>query len=207
MSSTDSDERQARLFSNDMEKAALEKSSQENAEDHSKVNEEDHDDLQRLGLASGEGNSIVKRDLKQRHIAMIALGGTIGTGLFVGLGQSLSSAGPLSALLGYTFMGFLVWSLMIALGEMAAALPVAGGFAHHAARFVEPAMGSALAWSYWFSYGITLPTEISASALVISYWDPNMKINPAAWVTIFMVSLTFQAKVPFTDLLAKGRLL
>ncbi|PWN34628.1 uncharacterized protein FA14DRAFT_121785 [Meira miltonrushii] len=141
-----------------------------------------------MGLGSETGrDGAVKRDLKQRHIAMIALGGTIGTGLFIGLGQSLRGSGPLSTLLGYSIIGFFVWSLMIALGEMAAFLPVPGGFVHHASRFVEPAMGSALAWSYWFSYGITIPTEISAAALVISFWDPNQTINPAAWVSIFLV--------------------
>lgn len=129
----------------------------------------------------------VKRGLKQRHLQLIALGGTIGTGLFIGLGTSLSSAGPLSTLLAYSIMGLLVWMLMIAIGEMAAYLPVAGGFVHHTSRFVDPALGSSLAWMYWFSYGITLPTEISASALVVSYWDPNQTINPAVWISIIMV--------------------
>jgi amino acid transporter len=118
---------------------------------------------------------------------MIALGGTIGTGLFIGLGTSLSGAGPLSTLLGYSIMGCLVWALMIAMGEMAAYLPVAGGFIHHTSRFVDPSLGSALAWLYWFSYGITLPTEISAGALVVSYWDPDQHINPAVWITLLMI--------------------
>ena len=76
---------------------------------------------------------------------------------------------------------------MIAIGEMAAYLPVPGGFIHHTSRFVDPSLGSALAWMYWFSYGITLPTEISAGSLVVSYWDPNQTINPSAWITILMV--------------------
>lgn len=76
---------------------------------------------------------------------------------------------------------------MVALGEMATFLPAPGGFVHHAARFVDPSMGAALAWLYWFSYGITLPTELQASALVISFWDPDQKINPAVWITILMV--------------------
>lgn len=118
------------------------------AQEHQNGGGESKGELQKLGLSAGKedgAEGAVKRDLKQRHIAMIALGGTIGTGLFVGLGQSLSGAGPLSTLLGYSFMGLLVWSLMIALGEMAAALPVPGGFVHHSARFIEPAMGSAMA--------------------------------------------------------------
>lgn len=77
--------------------------------------------------------------------------------------------------------------LMIAIGEMSAFLPVAGGFVHHTSRFVDPSLGSALGIMYWFSYGITLPTEISACSLVVSYWDPNQTINPAVWITIIMV--------------------
>ncbi|MCO5549822.1 hypothetical protein L7F22_003296 [Adiantum nelumboides] len=186
----------ARLFSSmvehkDVSKFQEDPESQSAAEKNggsAKGSVDDEIILQRMALSSETGvDGSVKRDLKQRHIAMIALGGAIGTGLFVGLGQSLRSAGPLSTLLGYSIIGFFVWALMIALGEMATFLPVPGGFVHHASRFVEPAMGSALAWSYWFSYGITIPTEISAAALVISFWDPNGTINPAAWVSIFMV--------------------
>lgn len=185
----------ARLFSSMVEHKDVSKyqedtevSSAEKGEKYASNSEDDEVILQRMALGSQTGaDGAVKRDLKQRHIAMIALGGTIGTGLFIGLGQSLRGSGPLSTLLGYSIIGFFVWALMIALGEMAAFLPVPGGFVHHASRFVEPAMGSALAWSYWFSYGITIPTEISAAALVISFWDPNQTINPAAWVSIFMV--------------------
>jgi amino acid transporter len=76
---------------------------------------------------------------------------------------------------------------MIAMGEMSAYLPVAGGFVHHCTRFVDPAFGSALGLMYWFSYAITLPAEISASSLIVSYWDPQKTINPAIWVSIIMV--------------------
>lgn len=74
---------------------------------------------------------------------------------------------------------------MIALGEMTTLYPVSGAFTHYTARFVDPALGFALGWNYWYSYAITLPTEITAAALVISYWRDD--INVAVWITIFLV--------------------
>jgi hypothetical protein len=116
----------------------------------SALDDEERAKLERLGLVEGAAGG-VKRNLKERHIALIALGGTIGTGLFVGLGASLAASGPLSTLLGYTLMGFLVWALMVALGELATFLPLPGGFVAHASRFVSPGFGAALGWQYWVS--------------------------------------------------------
>ncbi|PWN46136.1 hypothetical protein IE81DRAFT_319518 [Ceraceosorus guamensis] len=145
--------------------------------------------LKSMGIIEDEEDGHVTRGLKQRHMAMIALGGTIGTGLFVGLGTSLASAGPLSTLLAYSFMGFLVWGLMIALGEMATLFPTS--FIIHAGRFVSPGFGASLAWMYWFSWGICIPTEISATALIIGFWDVEQKISPAVWISILLVLVTF----------------
>jgi len=127
----------------------------------------------------------VQRTLKQRHMAMIAIGGAIGTGLFVGSGSALHTGGPVGLWLGYCFMSSMVYSMMVALGEMAALFPVAGAFTHYAARFVDPALGFALGFNYWYSYAITIPTEIVAAAIVISYW--NSSINAAAWISICLV--------------------
>ncbi|CDR38311.1 RHTO0S03e08130g1_1 [Rhodotorula toruloides] len=109
---------------------------------------------------------------------MIALGGTIGTGLFVGAGGALATGGPLGIWLGYSIMGFTVGTMMVALGEMTTLYPVS-------ARFLNPAAGFALGWNYWYSYAITLPTEITAAALVIQYWRDD--INVAVWITVFLV--------------------
>ncbi|KAG8690036.1 hypothetical protein FRC09_012166, partial [Ceratobasidium sp. 395] len=124
----------------------------------------------------------VHRRLKARHLAMIALGGTIGTGLFVGSGGALAKGGPVGALLGYFIMGIVVYAVMIALGEMATLFPVSGGFVHYASRFIDPAVGFALGINYWYCYGIALPVELTAAAIVIQYW--NTSINVAAWITI-----------------------
>ncbi|PWN47723.1 amino acid permease [Violaceomyces palustris] len=140
-----------------------------------------------LPTDSSPSENTVKRNLKQRHISMIALGGTIGTGLFVGLGGALSSAGPVNTLVGYAIMGGIVWSMMIALGELGTFLPVSGGFAHYATRFLDPSIGFALGYTYWYSFGITLPVEISASAIIIQYWDTTASINPAVWISVLLV--------------------
>jgi len=136
------------------------------------------------GLDARAPEGVVKRRLKARHISMIAIGGTIGTGLFVGSGEALSNGGPVGLLLGYTIMGSVVYSMMVALGEMATLFPVSGSFTHYATRWLDPALGFALGYNYWYSYAITLPTEITAAAIVISYWDATT--TPAAWITIFL---------------------
>lgn len=91
--------------------------------------------------------SKLTRGLKARHITMIAIGGAIGTGLIIGTGVALSRAGPASMFISYTLVGFLVWIVMSALGEMAAWLPLSSGFTGYASRFCDPALGFALGWT------------------------------------------------------------
>ncbi|WVQ77053.1 hypothetical protein IAR50_006732 [Cryptococcus sp. DSM 104548] len=135
----------------------------------------------------GEGH--VKRQLKQRHMAMIALGGAIGTGLFVGSGSALSTGGPVGLWLGYVLMSSMVYAMMVALGEMAALYPVSGGFVHYASRFCDESLGFATGINYWYSYAITIPTEIIAAQIVISYWDTTT--HAAVYITVCLVSIWF----------------
>ncbi|PFH54652.1 hypothetical protein AMATHDRAFT_134256 [Amanita thiersii Skay4041] len=127
----------------------------------------------------------LERQLKNRHIAMISIGGVIGTGLFLGTATSLRNGGPVGLLLGYIFMGTICYSVMISLGEMIAYLPIPGGHIKLAERFVNPAFSFTMGWNYWYNWSIILPAELSAAAVLIGYWDS--KINPAVWVTICMV--------------------
>lgn len=92
------------------------------------------------------------RGLKARHITMIAIGGAIGTGLIIGTGAALARAGPGSVFIAYTIVGFLVYLVMAALGEMAAWLPMSSGFTGYATRFCDPSLGFTLGWCYWFKY-------------------------------------------------------
>lgn len=87
------------------------------------------------------------RSLKSRHIQFIALGGTIGTGLFFGIGRALTTAGPLSLLLGYTITGIAIYAMMQSLGEMATWLPLPGAIPQFCARYVDGAMGFAVGWN------------------------------------------------------------
>ncbi|KAJ9113727.1 hypothetical protein QFC20_001752 [Naganishia adeliensis] len=127
----------------------------------------------------------VQRNLKSRHVAMIAIGGTIGTGLFVGSGGALAAGGPVGVWLGYIFMSTIVYAMMVALGEMVTLYPVSGAFTHYATRFLDPAFGFALGWNYFYSWAITLPVEMVACAIIINYW--NTAINNGVWIAIGLV--------------------
>ena len=112
----------------------------------------------------------LKRDLKARHLTMIAIGGSIGTGLFVASGATVAQAGPGGALLSYAIIGIMVYFLMTSLGELAAYLPVSGTFATYGARYVDEAFGFAIGWNYWYNWAITVAVDLVAAQLVISYW-------------------------------------
>ncbi|KAI9784564.1 MAG: hypothetical protein M1839_001786 [Geoglossum umbratile] len=136
-------------------------------------------------VQTAEEYGYVSRGLKSRHIQFIALGGTIGTGLFLGIGRAFVQAGPLSVLLGYTFTGIAVFAMMQSLGEMATWLPLPGAIPQFCARYVDDALGFAVGWNNWYSNAITLCAEISAASIVIGFW--NDQINVAAWITLIIV--------------------
>ncbi|KPN79128.1 Lysine-specific permease [Apilactobacillus kunkeei] len=123
---------------------------------------------------SENSNNHVKRGLKTRHVSMIALGGSIGTGLFVASGSVISQAGPGGALVAYLLMGLMVYFLMTSLGEMATNTPISGSFAAYAGKYVDPALGFAMGWNYWFNWAITVAVDISTAALVMKFWLPHM---------------------------------
>ncbi|KAI7868638.1 amino acid permease/ SLC12A domain-containing protein [Spinellus fusiger] len=120
-----------------------------------------------------------KRGLDARHIQMISLGGAIGTGLFLNSGQNIAMAGPAGALIAYC----IVFCVMTCLGEMATFLPVSGSFSHYASRFVDPALGFALGWNYWYN-SHHLFIELSAAATIINWWKPVMP--DAVWSVLFL---------------------
>jgi lysine-specific permease len=121
---------------------------------------------------TGQANEL-HRGLKSRHITMISLGGTIGTGLFLASGGAIHTAGPGGALLAYIAIGIMVFFLMTSLGEMAAFMPVSGSFSTYATKFVDPALGFAMGWNYWYNWAITIAAELAAVTLVMKYWFPD----------------------------------
>lgn len=116
---------------------------------------------------------------------MIAIGGCIGTGLFMASGSAISEAGPGGALVAYAAIGLMVYFLMTSLGEMATYLPVSGSFSTYAARFVDPSLGFALGWNYWFNWVITVAADVVIAAVVVSYWEPLRFMPPWAWSVCF----------------------
>ncbi|TFK91621.1 amino acid permease [Polyporus arcularius HHB13444] len=135
-----------------------------------------------LATVSKDG---LKRQMKDRHIAMISIGGVIGTGLFLGTATALETGGPLGMLLAYVAVGSLCYTVMISLGEMAAFLPIPGGHLTFAERFVDPALSFTLGWLYWYNWAIILPAELSAASVVISYW--NKTVSSAVWIALCLV--------------------
>lgn len=167
---TRSDEFQMYVYSNE---------TQNGGSGHNSSFEDDEGDLQ-------EGQ--VKRALKPRHVSMIALGGTIGTGLFVGIASPLSSAGPVGALIAYIFMGSIVYFVTQSMGEMATFIPVTSSITVFSNRFLSPAFGVANGYMYWFNWAITYAVEISVIGQVIQYWTKAVPL--AAWIGIFWVAIT-----------------
>lgn len=113
-------------------------------------------------------------------------GGTIGTGLFIGSGNALAHGGPVGALLGYVIMGVFVYFMMLSLGEMTTYMPGSGGFTRFTAQFIDPAVGFAVGWNYFYCFAITLPAEITAASIVIQYWDANEN-HLAGYITLMLV--------------------
>lgn len=129
--------------------------------------------------------SPLARKLKGRHLQMIAIGGSIGTGLFVASGKALAQGGPASLLIAYTLIGTMLYCTVHALGEMAVLFPVAGSFSAYSTRFLDPAWGFTMGWNYAMQWLVILPLEIVAASITVDYWPSG--ISPAVWVTIFLI--------------------
>lgn len=123
------------------------------------------------------------RRLKSRHLQMIAIGGIIGPGLFVGSGNALHLAGPAGILISFSLVGIIVFFVMQSLGELATLIPVTGSFTEYASRFVDDSLSFALGWAYWYLWVTVLANEYNAISLVISYWTDV--VPQWAWILIF----------------------
>lgn len=125
----------------------------------------------------------LKRELKSRHLSMIAIGGSIGTGLFVASGATIAQAGPGGALLSYILIGIMVFFLMNSLGELASYLPVSGTFSTYGSRYVDDSFGFAVGWNYWYNWAITVAADIVAAQVLIAYWGD---FGGYAWMFNFL---------------------
>lgn len=130
----------------------------------------------------------LRRGLKNRHIQMIALGGAIGVGLFLGAGRAISMSGP-GLILSYGIGGIIIFFIMRALGELLIYRPVAGSFASYAEEFVGPFAGFATGWSYWFMWVTIGMAEITAVAVYVHYWFPEVPQWIPALTTLVVLYL------------------
>ncbi|MFJ8540534.1 amino acid permease [Streptomyces sp. NPDC093586] len=135
----------------------------------------------------GEPGSGLQAGLKNRHLSMIAIGGVIGAGLFVGSSSGIATAGP-GILLSYALVGTLVVFVMRMLGEMSAANPTSGSFSAHADRALGPWAGFSIGWLYWFFWVVVLAVEATAGAKILEGWVPA--VPQWGWALIVMVVLT-----------------
>ncbi|WP_431044457.1 amino acid permease [Streptomyces sp. P1-3] len=139
------------------------------------------------GSGTPESSDGLKAGLKNRHLSMIAIGGVIGAGLFVGSGAGIAKAGP-AILLSYALVGAMVVFVMRMLGEMAAANPTSGSFSAYADRALGRWAGFSIGWLYWFFWVVVLAVEATAGAEILEGWVPS--VPQWAWALIVMVVLT-----------------
>lgn len=129
----------------------------------------------------------LKRDLKERHIQLIAIGGAIGVGLFLGSSIAIKIAGP-ALLLSYLIGGFAIFAVMRALGELAVSDPVTGSFGTYAYKYIGPLAGYVTGWTYWFMWVVICMAEITAAGIYMTYWFPD---TPQwLWALAALVAMT-----------------
>ncbi|AJC21004.1 amino acid permease [Pandoraea pulmonicola] len=137
------------------------------------------------GNATQEGS--LHRGLKNRHIQLIALGGAIGTGLFLGIAQTIKTAGP-SVLLGYAIAGVVAFFIMRQLGEMVVDEPVAGSFSYFANKYCGQFAGFVSGWNYWVLYVLVSMAELSAVGIYVQYWWPAIPTWVSALVCFGIIN-------------------
>ncbi|KXJ87036.1 amino-acid permease inda1 [Microdochium bolleyi] len=147
------------------------------------------DSFKRREATDANRHNKYNQTMKGRHLHMIAIGGSIGAGLFVGTGSALRRGGPASLVIDYSIIGVMMFNVVFALGEMALMYPVSGGFYVLVTRFVDPSWGFAMGWNYLLQWLFILPFEIVVASFTINYWTDG-SINPAIFMAIFIVALT-----------------
>lgn len=131
--------------------------------------------------------SALQRTMRSRHLLMISLGGTIGTSLFMGAGEIIRTAGPGGALAAYLLGGVIMYMVLVCLGELAVAMPVAGSFQYYATRLISPGAGFATGWLYWFSWITCIAADITAAGMMMQRWVAQVPVW--VWCCLFMLLL------------------
>lgn len=133
-------------------------------------------------------SSVPKKDIRTRHVAMIAVAGGMGTGLLVGNGKALHNGGPAALVISYILVGSMLFATMLAGGELAVAYSnVVGGYNAYCAKLVDPSLGFATSWNYAINWFTVLPLELVTASMTIKFW--NDSVNSDIFVAIFLVMI------------------
>ena len=136
---------------------------------------------------AGDDGGSLKRGLKARHVQLIALGGIIGSGYFLGTGLLIHDNGP-AAIISYLLGGLIVYMVMVCLGELAANRPVEGSFVAYASEYISPTVGCGVGWSYWLTWVTYVPTEMLAAGFVMHHFAPVL--SDFQWAMAFGALIT-----------------
>lgn len=131
----------------------------------------------------------LNRGLKSRHIQMIAIGGSVGVGLFLYSAKTIQLTGP-SVLLNYGIIGLLIYFILRSLGEMAVENPISGSFSAYANRYLSPVFGYITGWSYWFLWVFAVMAEITAIGMYMNHWIPKEQVPGWVWALLALVLIT-----------------
>lgn len=118
---------------------------------------------------------------------MLSLGGVIGTGLFLSSGYTINQAGPVGTIIAYLVGGFIMYLVMLCLGELSVSMPVTGAFHTYATKYIGPGTGFTIAWMYWLTWTVTLGSEFTASGLLMQRWFPHTSVW--MWSAIFAIAI------------------
>jgi AAT family amino acid transporter len=129
----------------------------------------------------------LRRDLKPRHLQLIALGGIIGSGYFLGTAEILNSVGP-AAVLSYALGGLIVVAVMLCLGELAVAHPISSSFITYARQMISPAWACGVGWSYWLTWVAYVPAEMIAAGIIMESFFPA--VDKVWWSLLFGAIIT-----------------
>ncbi len=128
-----------------------------------------------------------RRALKDRHVQLIALGGIIGSGYFLGTGAVIHAVGP-SVFLAYILGGLIIYLTMLCMGELAVAIPISGSFINYTAEFISPSLACGIGWSYWISWVAYIPAECVAGGIIMEYFTG---VNGYVWAICFGLLITY----------------
>ncbi|WP_109511216.1 amino acid permease [Pseudomonas ovata] len=127
-----------------------------------------------------------QKQMQTRHIVMLALGGVIGTGLFLTSGYTVNQAGPLGAVIAYMIGAVMVYLVMVCLGELAVQMPETGSFSSYATRYLGPGTGYTVAWLYWLTWTVAIGSEFTAAGILMVRWFPDTPV----WIWSALFAMT-----------------